>query len=145
MAGKPRVTPLVKKRSSPICASRVLPRLEGSCQGSTDEQYVVVCSWSGVWRATSWNAPSFVAVPRYNSRMAYPAQFRGSEEPWESQVLDDSVMRIRTKRIGSGLGARRIVSVPPLPFVILAPAAVCQAPRVGDLMGSSGPVQYCTT
>ena len=44
MAGSPRVTPLVKNRSKPTCACLVERRSEGSCHGSTDEQYVVVCS-----------------------------------------------------------------------------------------------------
>src|ERR1700723_2840856 len=48
MDGSPRVTPLVKNKSNPTCACFVERKSEGSCHGSTDEQYVVVCSCSAL-------------------------------------------------------------------------------------------------
>ena len=59
IAGSPRVMPLVKKRSSPVCTPSVLPA--AVCQGSTDEQKVALCFWSGECRSTSCHfAPRWV-------------------------------------------------------------------------------------
>src|SRR5579883_2375125 len=47
--------------------------------------------------------------------MAYPTQLRGSLDPWVSQVLEDSVIRMRRKRAGTGESASFKVTVPPSP------------------------------
>jgi hypothetical protein len=50
--GYPRVMPLVKKRSKPTWSDLSLMTVL-SCQGSTDEQIVLDCARSAVWRTTS--------------------------------------------------------------------------------------------
>src|SRR5215469_935769 len=91
----------------------------------------------------SWNIPSLLVVPRYSSRMAYPTQFRGSEVPCVSQVLEDSVIQMRSQRTGMGVGVSRITSALPVPLLTLPCGNVSHAPRVAAWMGSS-PVQYWT-
>src|SRR6516162_148724 len=91
----------------------------------------------------SWNSCFGPVVPRYSSRIAYPRQLRRSAEPCESQVLEDCVIQIRTQRTGMGDDARRIVTMPPLPFSTAPDENVCQVPLFGNLTGSS-PVKNCT-
>src|SRR5271167_918647 len=76
--------------------------------------------------------------------MAYPRQLRGSADPCESQLFDDSVIQILINRTTMGACVSWSVTVPLRPFEITPDGNATQAPLVGNLIASS-PVQYCTT
>src|SRR5215472_18092467 len=119
-------------------------KFEGSCHGSTEEQYVAVCFSSGECRIKSSRFPSPPIVPRYSSLIAYPTQFRGSLAPCVSQVFDDSVISTRTYLASIVAGSRRWVALPPLASFTTPAENVFHSPVFLSSMASPVPTQYCT-
>src|SRR5262245_24501246 len=90
------------------------------------------------------NLPSLEKLPAEISKAAKPTQLRGSAEPCESQVFEDSVIRTRRNRAWTGWPARRSRGEPPLLFEISPFGKVFQVPAIGLSMGFSLPDQYWT-
>src|SRR5580698_5853477 len=112
------------------------------CHGSTDEACVTVCVCAGTCLITSSNSLSALKTPAEISEIAYPTQFLGSSAPWVSQVLDDSVIQIRRKRVRTGRSASRCTSLPPLPCVTSPLGNSTHKPSACLLSASSLPAQY---
>src|ERR1700687_110397 len=89
------------------------------------------------------NSPRAVKFSASISFTASPAHFRGSLLPWVSQVFDDSVIQIRTKRVLIGGSDSFSACVPPLLFRTSPPGKSVHAPAVG-LLDASFPNQNCT-
>src|SRR5450432_389806 len=100
MVGRPRVTPLEKKKSKPTWSPLDWSRSVAACQGSTEEGQVTVCLRLGRGVTTSVNWPFGAKVPAYSSLMAWPTQLRLSDEPCVSQVFEYSVIHMRRYRTG---------------------------------------------
>src|SRR5262249_43676438 len=90
------------------------------------------------------NLPSLEKLPAEISKAAKPTQLRGSADPWESQVFEDSVITTRRKRARTGWLATRRRGAPPLLWEISPCGNVAHAPASGRSMGFSPPAQYWT-
>src|SRR5215471_7745464 len=123
IAGRPLVSPLVKKTSNPeCCPPPVAFTSAAECQGSMEELVYPGCPSAGV------NLPAASMPPALKSWMPYPTQLRMSSDPCSSHVFEDSVIQTRRYRAETESEESFSVTAPPFPSFTTPPGNVFHCP-----------------